>query len=141
VSNLASKGMGSGDRDCDPTLFIGAVIMFGILSEFVYRLSVSPDLCSPFLAFQQRALLFIGYTPVACFHRVCQTKNYLQYSQFILCCGLATVYFVTIMIWPEKINMLVVRLEQGDESNSLAKTRRARRLASLSPACIATNNF
>jgi hypothetical protein len=29
VSNLASKGMGIGDCDCDPTLFIGAVIMFG----------------------------------------------------------------------------------------------------------------
>ena len=30
MSNLASKDMGSGDRDCDPTLFIGTVIMFGI---------------------------------------------------------------------------------------------------------------
>jgi hypothetical protein len=53
VSNLASKGMGIGDCDCDPTLFIGAVIMFGILSEFVYGLSVSSNLCSPFFTFQQ----------------------------------------------------------------------------------------
>lgn len=63
MSNLASKGMGSGDRDCDPTLFIGAVIMFGILWEFVYRLSVSPDLCSPFFAFQQKSIVVYRVYP------------------------------------------------------------------------------
>ena len=101
MSNLASKGMGIGDCDCDPTLFIGAVIMFGHLSEFCLRAERFTRPLLTFLCIPTRALL-IGYTPVACFHRVCQTKNYLQYSQFILCCSLATVYFVTIMIWPEK---------------------------------------
>lgn len=53
MSYSALKSIGIGDRDCDPTSVHGTVITFGILSEFVYRLSVSPGPLFTFFPFQQ----------------------------------------------------------------------------------------
>jgi hypothetical protein len=100
VSNSASKGMGIGDCDCDLRWFIGRLLCLAFVGVCLQAERFTEPLLI-FFCIPARALL-IGYTPVACFHRVCHTKNYLQYSQFMLCCGLATVHFVTIMIWPER---------------------------------------
>src|SRR5271170_4489744 len=104
---------------------MGRLLRLSFVGVFVYRLSVSPGPFVHLLSIPARALL-IGYTPVACFHRVFQTENYLQYAQFILCCSLAAVSFA-------RCNNLAREI-----SVNPAKTRQARRLASLSLTRFAT---
>jgi hypothetical protein len=102
VSYSASKGIGIGDCDCDPTSFMGRLARLAFCRSFVYRLNVSPDLCVHLLFHSSKSIADRVYPGCMFFIEFSRTENYLQYAQSILRYSLAAISFVVTIIWPER---------------------------------------